>query len=65
MSDNGSFWAELKAILANGFTGQVTLHVQNGSVERWDVTEVRRKRVGDGVDLTEARLLDRKRVRGA
>ena len=52
---NDTFFEELRMLLSSGFTGQVVLHVSEGTVKRYEVHEWRRPKAENGtVELTEA-----------
>lgn len=49
------FIEELRALLADGFTGTVTLHVHQGAVKQVETNRRWRPKADDGlVDLSEA-----------
>ena len=50
---NEALFTELKQLMATDFTGQVTLHVLDGCVKKYEVKEWRQPRA-DQVELTEA-----------
>ena len=49
---NEALFKELKQLMASAFTGQVTLHVLDGCVKRYELREWRQPRA-DQVELTE------------
>ena len=51
---NNGFIQELKQLMASGFTGQIILHVDQGSIKKYELHEWRRPKAEDGpVELTE------------
>ena len=50
---NDAFLEELRTLLGTGFTGQVVLHVDQGSIKKYELHEWRRPKA-DRVELTEA-----------
>lgn len=50
---NHGFFIELEEILADGYTGDLLLHCDNGRVAKYEIRQVKRPRA-EFVDLTEA-----------
>ena len=50
---NEALYKELKQIMSSGFTGQVILHVDQGSIKKYELHEWRRPKA-DQIELREA-----------
>lgn len=50
---NDALFDDLRAILADGFTGSITLHIERGCVKKVEQNRTWRPREGRGVEITE------------
>ena len=55
---NDAFIDELKVILASGFTGSITMHIEQGTVKMYEKNERRRPSAGRAVHIIEREAID-------